>query len=182
MPTSRTITPLGKAKGFTLSELMIGVAILTAIAVFALPKLIQNFEDVRQKSILKETVTALNDVTAQLAMNGTTVTGLSFDAYRPLLNFQQINEGSNTETRAFVFSTKIQASSFEQPISSMAELIRVTYDTQVFNFIACYKSDGCSQSYLSSTFSTAATGIGNLRAGEFKITPTDAVAFRAIYQ
>ncbi|MFM7389077.1 MAG: type II secretion system protein [Vampirovibrionales bacterium] len=76
---------------------MIGLAILGIIAVFALPKLIQNFEDVRQKSILKETVTALTDATAQLAMNGSTATGDSFDAYRPLLNFERVDNGTNTE-------------------------------------------------------------------------------------
>ncbi|MFM7389078.1 MAG: hypothetical protein ACKO34_00445 [Vampirovibrionales bacterium] len=84
--------------------------------------------------------------------------------------------------RAFVFGTKVRASSFNFSITTAAESVRIEFDTQTFIFFACYKSDGCSQSYLTTNFSTLAEGIGNLQAGEFKITPANAASYNAIYQ
>jgi prepilin-type N-terminal cleavage/methylation domain-containing protein len=50
-------------KGFTLSELLIALAILGIIATFAIPKVLQSQQDSKKKAIFRETLAALSDAT-----------------------------------------------------------------------------------------------------------------------
>lgn len=57
--------------GFTLSELLIALAILGVIAAFTIPKVLSSQQDERKRSTFRETVTALNEILYQGALTGT---------------------------------------------------------------------------------------------------------------
>ena len=51
-----------KAIGFTLAELLIALLVLGVIATFTIPKILQNQQDQRKKSIYRETIAALSSI------------------------------------------------------------------------------------------------------------------------
>lgn len=67
-----------KQKGFTLAEVLITMVILGIIAAFTIPNLTQNIEKSKNKSIFKETYSALNQATKRImADNGGTMKGIT---------------------------------------------------------------------------------------------------------
>lgn len=52
-----------RLNGFTLAELLIALGILGVIATFTIPKLLQSQQNSEKKSVFKETIAALSDIT-----------------------------------------------------------------------------------------------------------------------
>ena len=57
-------------KGFTLSELLIALAILGLIATFTIPKILQSTQTQSRDAVLKETVATLSDILYQGTLSG----------------------------------------------------------------------------------------------------------------
>lgn len=67
-----------KYKGFTLAELLLAMTILGIIASYTIPGLIQNTEKARNRSVFKQTYSALNQATKRIMIdNGGTMKGIT---------------------------------------------------------------------------------------------------------
>lgn len=65
------------AFGFTLSELLISLAILGVIATFTIPKVLQSQQDQHKKAVFKETIAAVNDALYTGLLTGELTKGLN---------------------------------------------------------------------------------------------------------
>ena len=69
--------------GFTLSELLIALAILGLIATFTIPKLVDSIQTQGRDAVIKETIATLNQVGHELVMTGEPIT---YDNFLARLN------------------------------------------------------------------------------------------------
>jgi prepilin-type N-terminal cleavage/methylation domain-containing protein len=71
---TRRIRLVPGARGFTLSELLVSIAVLGFIATFTIPKVLQGFTTQREKAVLKETYASVTSLLVE-ATQTTTVNG-----------------------------------------------------------------------------------------------------------
>lgn len=77
-----------RLKAFTLSELLIALLILGVIATFTIPKILSSTSDAKNKTLLKETVSILNQHLYRLTLLGIPLTTkLFYDQARDNSNF-----------------------------------------------------------------------------------------------
>ena len=78
--------------GFTLSELLIALAILGLIATFTIPKVLQSVEQNNRDAVFKETLAALSDITYSGYLDGSlpAASGSYFSYFQDRLDAQLI--------------------------------------------------------------------------------------------
>jgi prepilin-type N-terminal cleavage/methylation domain-containing protein len=87
-------------KGFTLSELLVSLGILAVIAVFAIPKVLQNQQDKTYNSISKENIAAVSNALELMRGNGTLSPQTTFSDLTPYLNYVAVDSISIINNRA----------------------------------------------------------------------------------
>lgn len=78
-------------KGFTLSELLIALAVLGVIATFTIPKVLQSQQDSKYNTIAKEAASAVSDAYNSLRLAGKASTSSQMQDLTPYLNYVKVD-------------------------------------------------------------------------------------------
>lgn len=83
--------------GFTLSELLIALAILGVIATFTIPKVLQSQQDKKFNSIAKEVAAMVSDVYQTQKLRGQVSSATQFGHLTPFMNYVATDTSSNID-------------------------------------------------------------------------------------
>lgn len=85
---------LKKARAFTLSELLIALAILGVIAAFAIPKVLQAQTDTKNTAIVKEAVGTISGAFQAYKLQNTVASGTRASHLTPYMNYVKVDTTS----------------------------------------------------------------------------------------
>lgn len=91
-----------KCKGFTLTELLIGLAVLAVLAAFSIPKVMQMQNEAQKRSIFKASLQAMRHITMEMATRGENLAGSAgITALYNRLGAVQICAAGNTTCQTY---------------------------------------------------------------------------------
>ena len=109
-------------KGFTLSELLVSLALLGLIAAFTIPKVLYNIQASQQRALLTTAIRTLSDATSKLANEPPALVApnnTTWHAYDPLLNSADDNFiAAGNIANSFTMPSGVVLNSFNELVTS----------------------------------------------------------------
>lgn len=88
---------LGRAKGFTLAELLIALAILGEIATFTIPKIIASQQNGQRNAQMKETVATIAAAYQQAQLSGIVTSSTRLQHLTPYMNYASVDTSATID-------------------------------------------------------------------------------------
>lgn len=86
-----------RIKGFTLSELLIALAILGVIATFTIPKVLQSQQDSKYKSIAKEVMGIVSESYIAYKLKNASSGSIGLSQLTPFMNYVRVDTSGNID-------------------------------------------------------------------------------------